>query len=323
MAFAAVTETVPPAGWVLFAASAAWIVAYDTLYAMTDRDDDLKNRRQEHGHSPRPPRPGGGGHPAGRNVGRVRRPRLHLRLRLVVHGRAGIDSGPLRLPAATHTRAGSGSLLQGIPEQHLGRFQPVCRSDNRTVRLACFIGSLSERERRRPGRASQATTEVTCASAGGDSRIRNPCCRVPEATPVRQLRSFVPTSVRKVHGLAVRSVSVCLAPRIGNERQLGTGCIGLALHQPLQRVHPAQEVVFLAPLGELRDLGGERLRPFRPGEQALFVELNRKRKRLSACQGSSKSRRSDARACSNRPAPGLVGLDFTGALPDRAPTDQG
>ena len=42
MAFAAVTERVPPAGWVLFAASAAWIVAYDTLYAMTDRTDDLK-----------------------------------------------------------------------------------------------------------------------------------------------------------------------------------------------------------------------------------------------------------------------------------------
>lgn len=42
MAFAAVTQRVPPAGWVLFAGSAAWIVAYDTLYAMTDRADDLK-----------------------------------------------------------------------------------------------------------------------------------------------------------------------------------------------------------------------------------------------------------------------------------------
>ena len=40
MAFAAVAERIPAAGWVLFAASAAWIVAYDTLYAMTDRDDD-------------------------------------------------------------------------------------------------------------------------------------------------------------------------------------------------------------------------------------------------------------------------------------------
>ncbi len=42
MAFAAVAEGVPPAGWVLFAASVAWIIAYDTLYAMTDRADDLK-----------------------------------------------------------------------------------------------------------------------------------------------------------------------------------------------------------------------------------------------------------------------------------------
>ena len=41
MAFAAVTERIPAAGWVLFAASAAWIAAYDTLYAMTDRDDDV------------------------------------------------------------------------------------------------------------------------------------------------------------------------------------------------------------------------------------------------------------------------------------------
>ena len=42
MAFAAVTERIPATGWVLFAASVLWIVAYDTLYAMTDRDDDLK-----------------------------------------------------------------------------------------------------------------------------------------------------------------------------------------------------------------------------------------------------------------------------------------
>ena len=42
MAFAAVAGGIPAAGWVLFAASAAWIAAYDTLYAMTDRPDDLK-----------------------------------------------------------------------------------------------------------------------------------------------------------------------------------------------------------------------------------------------------------------------------------------
>ncbi len=42
MAFTAVTGRIPAAGWWLFAASALWIVAYDTLYAMVDRDDDLE-----------------------------------------------------------------------------------------------------------------------------------------------------------------------------------------------------------------------------------------------------------------------------------------
>ena len=40
MAFAAVRGTVPMDGWLLFAASFVWIVGYDTLYAMVDRDDD-------------------------------------------------------------------------------------------------------------------------------------------------------------------------------------------------------------------------------------------------------------------------------------------
>ena len=42
MAFVAVTSGVPSVGWLLFAASLLWIVAYDTLYAMVDRPDDLK-----------------------------------------------------------------------------------------------------------------------------------------------------------------------------------------------------------------------------------------------------------------------------------------
>src|SRR5581483_11819680 len=42
MAFAALTGEVPPLAWVLFAANIAWAVAYDTAYAMLDRDDDLK-----------------------------------------------------------------------------------------------------------------------------------------------------------------------------------------------------------------------------------------------------------------------------------------
>ena len=42
MAFAAQTGEVPPLAWVLFAANVCWSVAYDTAYAMVDRDDDLR-----------------------------------------------------------------------------------------------------------------------------------------------------------------------------------------------------------------------------------------------------------------------------------------
>jgi 4-hydroxybenzoate polyprenyltransferase len=42
MAFAAVLGEVPPLGWLLFIANMFWVVAYDTEYAMVDRDDDLK-----------------------------------------------------------------------------------------------------------------------------------------------------------------------------------------------------------------------------------------------------------------------------------------
>jgi 4-hydroxybenzoate polyprenyltransferase len=42
MAFAAVQGRVPEIGWWLFAANLFWVVAYDTEYAMVDRDDDLR-----------------------------------------------------------------------------------------------------------------------------------------------------------------------------------------------------------------------------------------------------------------------------------------
>jgi 4-hydroxybenzoate polyprenyltransferase len=42
MAFAAQSGHVPATGWILFATTLAWTVAYDTLYAMVDRDDDLR-----------------------------------------------------------------------------------------------------------------------------------------------------------------------------------------------------------------------------------------------------------------------------------------
>ena len=42
MAFAAVQEDVPWFGWLLLVANIFWAVAYDTEYAMVDRDDDLR-----------------------------------------------------------------------------------------------------------------------------------------------------------------------------------------------------------------------------------------------------------------------------------------
>lgn len=41
MAFAAVQDHVPPVAWVMLVANVFWAVAYDTAYAMVDRDDDL------------------------------------------------------------------------------------------------------------------------------------------------------------------------------------------------------------------------------------------------------------------------------------------
>ncbi len=42
MAFAALTNAVPKQAWLLFVATLLWTVAYDTMYSMVDRDDDLK-----------------------------------------------------------------------------------------------------------------------------------------------------------------------------------------------------------------------------------------------------------------------------------------
>ncbi len=42
MAYAATNATLPTECWLLYLANACWVIAYDTLYAMTDKVDDLK-----------------------------------------------------------------------------------------------------------------------------------------------------------------------------------------------------------------------------------------------------------------------------------------
>ncbi|ALO33359.1 4-hydroxybenzoate octaprenyltransferase [Colwellia sp. MT41] len=42
MAFSEVQGQIPLVAWLLFSANLCWTVAYDTIYAMVDRDDDIK-----------------------------------------------------------------------------------------------------------------------------------------------------------------------------------------------------------------------------------------------------------------------------------------
>jgi 4-hydroxybenzoate polyprenyltransferase len=42
MAFAAVQSRVPALAWLLLLGNLFWVIAYDTEYAMVDRDDDIK-----------------------------------------------------------------------------------------------------------------------------------------------------------------------------------------------------------------------------------------------------------------------------------------
>ena len=42
MAYAAVLDFIPPEAWMLFVGNIFWAIAYDTAYAMVDRDDDIR-----------------------------------------------------------------------------------------------------------------------------------------------------------------------------------------------------------------------------------------------------------------------------------------
>ena len=42
MAFAAQTDSIPQIAWLLFITTVLWAIVYDTMYAMVDREDDIK-----------------------------------------------------------------------------------------------------------------------------------------------------------------------------------------------------------------------------------------------------------------------------------------
>ena len=49
MAFAAVQNTIPPIAWLLFLANVLWSTAYDTWYAMVDREEDIRGGETSRG----------------------------------------------------------------------------------------------------------------------------------------------------------------------------------------------------------------------------------------------------------------------------------
>jgi 4-hydroxybenzoate polyprenyltransferase len=42
MAYAAILDSIPLEAWILFVGNIFWAIAYDTAYAMVDREDDLR-----------------------------------------------------------------------------------------------------------------------------------------------------------------------------------------------------------------------------------------------------------------------------------------
>ena len=146
MAFAAVRGDVPPLGWLLFGANMFWVVAYDTEYAMVDREDDVRL----------------GIRSSAIFFGRwdvaavmacygaffslmllvgIRHSRRLALLRRLGGGRGLRDLSPRADPHALARR-----LLRRVPPQQLGRAGAVCRHGDRQLSMS---RGLKRRARRR------------------------------------------------------------------------------------------------------------------------------------------------------------------------------
>ena len=141
MAFAALTNETPPLAWLMLTGVVAWAVAYDTMYAMVDREDDLHTgvkstrhpvrRRRSRLHRRKPDRGAHGPGPR-RPPGRPRR---------LLQRRGGAERGAVSLSAAPDPQPRARRLLQGVPEQPLGRRAGLRRHRRRL----CMVMSSSRR----------------------------------------------------------------------------------------------------------------------------------------------------------------------------------
>ena len=127
MSYAALWGEVPLEAWVLLAANIFWAIAYDTQYAMVDREDDLKIGIKTsaitfgrydlvaiavcYAADAGPARLGGGAAGNGRGVLR----------------RAGGGGGDCALPHEADPAARSAAMLSRLPAQHLVRRRGIRR----------------------------------------------------------------------------------------------------------------------------------------------------------------------------------------------------
>ena len=143
MAFSAVRGEVPPVAWALLVGNLFWVLAYDTEYAMVDRDDDLKIGIRTSAITARPFRCGGGDgvllNPLDDLVGSRHFPWSGSGLRRRPVG--GCGAGGMALHADSRSLARG--LLQGLSAEPLDRLRGVCR--HRAGHAAAPRGSVKRR----------------------------------------------------------------------------------------------------------------------------------------------------------------------------------
>jgi 4-hydroxybenzoate polyprenyltransferase len=135
MAFAAQLGELPSALWAIFCGNLLWIIAYDTQYAMADRDDDLLIGIKS----------------SAILFGRYDRFIIACLQILALFGRGGL---PLRLPPVPDPQPGPRRLLQGFSAQQVGgagdfhRHRPALRPVRKTAAPltmdAQFLASLDQ-----------------------------------------------------------------------------------------------------------------------------------------------------------------------------------
>jgi 4-hydroxybenzoate polyprenyltransferase len=169
MAFAAQTGAVPPLAWLMFIAVVLWAVVYDTMYAMVDREDDLRLGVRStailFGDADRDDRRVAGAGAAG----------LWLMGRQAAlggwyFGSLAVAAGLSAVAAVPDPRARPGRLFPRLPEQKLSRHGGVHRHPAalhlRGGLSGPAAGNGPDFDLRRAG-AQQFAAQGRCCRAGG------------------------------------------------------------------------------------------------------------------------------------------------------------